>query len=154
LFIAVLGGGLGVALAGALIPVLRAFAQQRIPRVDNLTLDLPVFAFGLGVSALAGILFGLPAWWRLRRADLNDVIKTGSVSLWSGKRSISGTLLMASEVALSVVVVFGALLVVRSFGQTLHEDPGVKTHNVVAIQVALPTSRFDNWNKSVAFFDA
>ncbi|MEO8027169.1 MAG: ABC transporter permease [Bryobacteraceae bacterium] len=78
LLLAIGGGVLGIAIAAALMPVLRAFAQQRIPRVEHLALDLPVLLFGIGVSALAGLLFGLPAWWQLRNSDLTDVMKSAA----------------------------------------------------------------------------
>jgi len=61
LLLALTGGALGIAIAAALMPLLRSLAQQRIPRVENLTLDIPVLLFAFGISAATGVLFGLPA---------------------------------------------------------------------------------------------
>lgn len=141
------GGGLGLVLAASVLPILRDFARQRIPRLEGTTLDGSVLLFGLLVSLLSGLLFALPACWQAVRADLGQVMKmSGGLG---PRRSPASALLMASEVALAVVVMSGAALLVRSFAALLRVDPGFRAPGVLAVDV--PLSR--DWNKSYELFE-
>jgi len=151
LVVAILGGALGLVIAIYLTPVLTSLAGGEIPRLAEVSIDRGVFAFTFGISALCGILFGLPAAIQGARADLNDVLKqTGGVSF--GPRLVrAGAMLVVAEIALSLAVLIGAGLLVKSFATLLHVDPGFRPENVLTVQVHLPVTNYD-WAQSAKFF--
>ncbi len=149
--IAVLGGSLGLVLALYLTPMLASLAAAEIPRFAQVSVDGGVFLFALGVSALCGVLFGLPLAFRAARTDLGEVLKqSGAVSFALRRGRIGGVLVMA-EVALSLAVVIGAGLLVRSFATLLHVAPGFRADHVLTMQVHLPSGKYD-WQKAEQFF--
>jgi putative ABC transport system permease protein len=149
--IAVLGGALGLLLALYLTPALVALASAEIPRFAQVSVDGGVFLFALAVSAFCGVLFGLPQAIRSARTDLAEVLKqTGGVSFALGRGRIGGVLVMA-EVALSLAVLIGAGLLVRSFSALLNVAPGFRADHVLTMQVHLPSGNYD-WQKAEEFF--
>jgi len=149
--IAVIGGTLGLLLALSLTPRLASLAAAEIPRLAQVSVDGGVFLFALAVSALAGVLFGLPAAVQSARVDLGEVLKqTGSVSFALRHGRIGGFLVM-TEVALSLAVLIGAGLLVRSFASLLAVDPGFRADHVLIMQVHLPASKY-NWDRAWDFF--
>ena len=151
LVIAVLGGALGLGMAVYLRPVLTSLAAGEIPRLAEVSIDRGVFAFTFGISVLCGVLFGLPAAVQGARADLNDVLKqTGGLS--SGPRLVRvGGILVVAEIALSLAVLIGAGLLVKSFATLLQVDPGFRAENVLTVQVHLPNPTYD-WQQAGKFF--
>ncbi|HUH62641.1 MAG TPA: ABC transporter permease [Terracidiphilus sp.] len=151
LFIAVLGGALGLVLAWYLTPALTSLAAPEIPRFAQVSVDRGVFLFALAVSALCGVLFGLPLAIRSARSDLGEVLKqSGGVSFALRRGRIGGVLVMA-EVALSLAVLIGAGLLVRSFYALLEVAPGFRADHVLTMQVHLPSGKYD-WQKAEEFF--
>jgi putative ABC transport system permease protein len=149
--IAILGGALGLALALYLTPALASLASAEIPRFAQVSVDGGVFAFALAVSAFCGVLFGLPLAIRSARTDLGEVLKQNSgVSFALGRGRIGGVLVMA-EVALSLAVLIGAGLLVRSFSALLDIAPGFRADHVLTMQVHLPSGKYD-WQKAEDFF--
>ena len=149
--IAILGGALGLLLALYLTPALVALASAEIPRFAQVSVDSGVFLFALAVSAFCGVLFGLPQAIRSARTDLGEVLKqTGGVSFALGRGRIGGLLVMA-EVALSLAVLIGAGLLVRSFAALLNVAPGFRVDHVFTMQVHLPSGKYD-WQKAEEFF--
>jgi len=149
--IAVLGGALGLMLALYLTPALTSLAAAEIPRFAQVSVDGGVFMFALAVSTLCGVLFGLPLAIRSARTDLGEALKqSGGVSFALRRGRIGGVLVMA-EVALSLAVLIGAGLLVRSFAALLNIAPGFRADHVLAMQVHLPSSKYD-WQKAEQFF--
>jgi len=149
--IAVLGGVVGLALSMYLTPALSSLAAAEIPRLAQVSMDAGVFVFAFSVSALCGILFGLPFALRSAQTDLSEVLKqTGGVCFALRRGRIGGVLVMA-EVALSLAILIGAGLLVRSFAALLHVAPGFQTENVVTMEVHLPSATYD-WPKAEQFF--
>jgi putative ABC transport system permease protein len=151
LAIAVLGGALGLMMAAYLTPLLTSLAAGEIPRLADVSIDRGVFAFTFAISAMCGVLFGLPAAIQGARADLNDVLKQTS-GLSFGPRLIRmGGVLVMAEIALSLAVLIGAGLLVKSFATLLQVDPGFRGQNVLTVQVHLPVTGYD-WEKAGKFF--
>jgi putative ABC transport system permease protein len=149
--IAVFGGALGLVLALYLTPALTSLAAAEIPRFAQVSVDGGVFLFALAVSTLCGVLFGLPLAIRSARTDLGEALKqSGGVSFALRRGRIGGVLVMA-EVALSLAVLIGAGLLVRSFAALLEVAPGFRADHVLAMQVHLPSSKYD-WQKAEQFF--
>ena len=139
--LAVLGGaaGLIVARSGQLL-VVRALADQ-LPRATEVQTDGRVLAFTLLVSVLTGLAAGLITGFRLMRGDLNDSLKQGlgkSDSYSAGHRTRSA--LVTAEIALSLVLLVGAGLMIRSLWALRGTDPGFNPANVLTMAVPIPKS--------------
>ena len=149
--IAVLGGALGLLTALYLTPALASLASGEIPHFARVSIDGGVYLFAFALSAMCGVLFGLPLAIRTACADLGEVLKeSGGVSFALRRGRMGGVLVMA-EVALSLAVLIGAGLLVRSFAALLDVAPGFQANHVLALQVHLPTGQYD-WAKSEKFF--
>src|SRR5205814_1267041 len=84
LLLAFIGGGLGVLLGWWGLHVFIASAPANIPRLEEVTLDLPTLAFTLGISLLIGVLFGLAPAWQFSRPDLNEALKESTRAASAG----------------------------------------------------------------------
>lgn len=149
LILALAGGAGGALLASVAGGVLERTAQGRIPRMEALDTQGYVPAFVLALSLLCGILFTLPACAQALGAEANPA---GGRSM-SKPRSPLGAVLIAGEIAMAFVVLVGAALVARSFAALLTEDPGFRAEGVLAMEVPLPSSRYDG-QKAMRFLNA
>jgi len=150
LVLALIGAALGVALTVVAIPVLRDVGQTAIPRLNELSVDWRVVAFGIGASVVTGILFGIAPALQASRADLNDVLRSGGRVAAAGRlRSI----LIITSVALALVLLVGAGLVGRSFERLMRVDYGFRTDGVFTASVTLPVERYRERAKLAAFYD-
>jgi predicted permease len=147
LLLAVVGGVAGAALAVGAGGVLQRMAQGRIPRLEPLGLAGHAPMFVLAVSILCGVLFALPACAPAFRAQAAPAAGRSM----SRPRSTLGSILIAAEVAMAFVVLTGATLLVRSFVGLLSEAPGFNAKGVLAMEVPMPSSRYDD-NKSTQFW--
>jgi len=138
-----IAGLLGLLFANTGMRALIALGQRSIPRLDEVGLDLRVLAFTLGISLLAGILFGLTPALKLSRLDPNESLKEGgrSASDRAGSRRTRGWLVVV-EFALAVMLLCGAGLLVRSFLAIQAVEPGFRTERVLIMRVDLPRSRY------------
>ena len=153
LVLALAGGALGVALAYFAMPAIQKLSAGSIPRVTNVTLDLRVLTFALGVSVLTGILFGLVPAWQASRSAVGAVLKEGGRSATAGAGRWVRNTLLVGEVALSIVLLVGAVLLLRSFAKLTNVDPGFRPERVLAFRVALPTTAYPEEHHRVAFYD-
>ncbi|HKS42201.1 MAG TPA: ABC transporter permease [Blastocatellia bacterium] len=133
-----LGGLLGVLLAVWGIDALAALSPGDIPRLGAISISLPVLWFTLAVSLLTGILFGLVPALSASRFNLNNALKEGgrgaSGNAWG--RRMRGALVVG-EIALSLVVLIGAGLLIKSFSQLLKSDAGFVADNLVTMSLEL-----------------
>ncbi len=106
--------------------------------LNSIPMDTQVFAFALLVSCLTGILFGVAPALSALRADVNEPLKEGGRSAGTGGRSHLRHALVASEVALALVVLCGAGLMIKSMAQLLGVDPGLNPKNVLAMWMSVP----------------
>src|SRR4051812_12967255 len=132
--IALLGGALGVFFAWGLTKAIPAWAPQGFPRLGDVRVDARVLGFAFALSLVAGALAGLlPALRASRGALLPALRSDDSRSIGSGER-VRG-LLLAFEAALSVVLLIGAALLVRSFITLSNVDPGYDARSVLTARV-------------------
>ena len=137
--IGLLGGSLGVFIAWGLTSAIPAWAPEGFPRLDDVRLDARVLGFAIVLSLLAGTIAGLLPALRASRAELSPTLRTGdNRSVGSGER-VRG-LLLAFEAALSVVLLIGAALLVRSFISLSNVDPGYDARNVLTARIYLTGS--------------
>jgi putative ABC transport system permease protein len=153
LILSVAGGALGVLLAYLAIPSIRTLSAGSIPRVQEVSVDATVLLVALAVSVLTGILFGLVPAWQASRAGIAGVLKEGGRSSAAASgRWMRGALLMV-EVALSLVLLVGAALLLRSFAQLTDVDPGFRADRVLAFRVSLPQTSYRDSQQRGAFYD-
>ena len=153
LVLALAGGALGLGLAYVLIAPLQALSAGSIPRVTDVAIDGTVLAFAAGAALLTGLLFGLVPAWRASSTRFGTALKEGgrSSSTGGGRALQSGLLVL--EVALSVVLVVGALLLLKSFSRLTNVNPGFQSENVLAFQVSLPARAYGSDPQRIAFFE-
>jgi predicted permease len=132
--IALLGGALGVFMAWVLTKAIPAWAPEGFPRLDDVRLDARVLGFALFLSLLAGTVAGLLPALRASRGELSPTLRSGdNRSVGSGERLRA--MLLAFEAALSVVLLIGAALLVRSFITLANVDPGYDARNVLTARI-------------------
>jgi putative ABC transport system permease protein len=131
-----LGGAAGVFLAWTLVKAVPAWAPEGFPRLADVQLDARVLAFAVALSLVAGALAGVIPALRASSGDLAPTLRTGDDrSIGTGGRIRA--LLLAGEAALSVVLLIGAALLVRSFVTLAHVDPGYDARNVLTARIYL-----------------
>lgn len=137
--LATLGGVLGLALAHAGLRGLRVLEAGSIPRIDQVSLDGPVLAFTAGLTLLTSLLFGLMPTFRSATPDLQSALKSSARGSTSGCRSQRFRRFLAvMETALSVLLVIGAGLMVKSFWKMTSVDPGFNSSDVLVVSLSLP----------------
>ena len=153
--LSLVGGCLGLLLALWGTDALMALAPDNIPRINEVGVDARVFGFTLAVSLLTGIVFGLIPALHASKPDLNETLKEGSRGSTggaAGKRIRS--VLVAAEVALSLVLLVGAGLMVKSFLRLQQMNLGFNPDNVLAASLSLSRNKYPDDQKQVAFFQA
>ncbi|HXX24819.1 MAG TPA: ABC transporter permease [Terriglobia bacterium] len=152
--LAVLGGGLGLALALEGVALLKAFLPQDTPRLAATSINWHVLGFTVLVSISAGIVFGLAPALSSSRMDLEQEIRSASVRTGAGRghRRLSSMLVVA-EVALEVVVVLGALLLVRSLWVLTQREPGFQPTRLLTAHVNQISSHCKASDNCVRFYD-
>ncbi|MDQ3803685.1 MAG: ABC transporter permease [Acidobacteriota bacterium] len=149
-----LGGAAGLLLALWATSLLVALGSDAIPRPDEIAVDARVLGFTLGVSLLTGIAFGLAPALAASRPDLNETLKEGgrSQTFGRGRKRVRGVLVV-SEVALSLLLLIGAGLLVKSFVRLRRVDPGFDPRHVLTMNAFLPGARYPEEWQHAAFFE-
>jgi putative ABC transport system permease protein len=137
------GGLVGLVLALWGVDVLRSAGPESLPRLREVGVDWRVLAFTLGVSLLTGLVFGLAPAWSGSRVDLHDALKEGGRGA-SGPASgarLRGAL-VATELALALVLLIGAGLLVKGFRLLRGVDTGFDARHLLTMRVELPEARY------------
>jgi len=134
--LALVGGTLGLLLATLGIRILKLMNPGTIPRLDEVTIDSPVLAFTFGISCLAGFAFGLAPALGLARLDVQRTLKEGGPGSGAAQR-LRGVLVVA-EIALSLVLMVGAGLLIRSFLRLQNVSLGFTPEHLLTLQMRLP----------------
>jgi putative ABC transport system permease protein len=142
LLLAVLGGGAGVLVAvwssSLLVRVLGPDMQLPMRQVNSIPLDDRVLAFALVLSCLTGIVFSLAPVLNILRTGVNEPLKEGGRESTDGRSVRLRHALVASEVALALIVLSGAGLMIKSAARLLGVDPGLKPENVLTMAISVP----------------
>jgi predicted permease len=151
--LAAVAGALGLALGFAGLRALIALDPSSLPRSSEVGLDIWMVAFAAVASVLSAALFGLMPALRGARADLQSTLRgsTQSTTAGSGRQWFRRGL-VAAEVSLSVVLVIGAVLMLRSFSQLLSVDSGFRSDGLVTAGVALSPKDYKDPDKVEAFY--
>ena len=143
LVLSLVGGAIGLLLAVAGTKLLVASAPKTIPRLDAIHIDGTVLAFTLVVTAVTGALFGLMPARQMLDPDISRTLREGGRG--GGQRAgkhRARRILVVAEVALSVMLLAGAGLLIRSFTRLMSVDPGIRTDHIVSFAVSLPESKY------------
>lgn len=142
LLLALTGGGIGCAAAYWAVELIKRFGPASIPRLAEVSIDARALAFTLAVSVIVGLAFGLEPALRAGRLDIGESLKAGSrtVTRRLGLRDV----LVVSEVAVSVVLLIGAGLLVRSLIRLENVNPGFQASNILTTRIALPGSKYSD----------
>jgi putative ABC transport system permease protein len=151
--LALVAGALGVALAFWGSRALVALAPADVPRLAEAGIDGRVLLFALGVSLVASLLFGLAPALQVLRTDLNTALKqsvqrTGGGSLADGMRQA----LVVAEIALSVILVAGAGLLLKSFVALQNVSLGFQTEHVLVVETSVPASELESARRATRFY--
>jgi predicted permease len=150
--LAVSGGVLGLVLAvwGSKLLV----QLGSLPNSDDIGIDTWTLGFTLLVSLAAGIIIGIVPAFQFTRANLSDTLKQGAGRTGgTPMKQHTRKALVISEVALSLVLLIGAGLMIRSFWKLQSVDPGFDTSNALTMSVALSPIRYSEANQQLAFLD-
>ena len=137
LLLSVAGAFLGVLLAWQGIGIIKVLSPGNVPRIERVAIDARALAFAGGVSILAAIAFGLAPALRAVGGRLADALRDRGSDTGGVRGNKLRTGLVVSEVALSLVLLIGAGLMVRSFAKLQKVDPGFDAHNVVTFNAPL-----------------
>jgi putative ABC transport system permease protein len=156
--LAVIGGTLGI-LVGYLgirffHDVLPAAGNHEIPLASGISLDGNVLAFVVGLSVLTGVIFGSAPAIQISRSELSESLKEGGRGSNGGRRShFIRSSLIVSEVALSLMLLVGAGLLIRSFVRLMSEDLGFDPSNLLTMQLQLPETNYTAASRVTNFYD-
>jgi putative ABC transport system permease protein len=160
LFLAALGGGLGLLLAVWGTGALSGLAALYLPRAREIGIDHAVLAFTAGLIVLTGVGFGLLPALQATRLDLQSVLKDAGKGTSAGaRRSRLRSTLVVAEVALALVLLAGAGLLLRSFERLVRVEPGLNPDGLLTLQIWLPVpndaanGRFATPARRLAYYD-
>lgn len=147
-------GVLGVVGGWGATRALVMLSASQLPQGIPITMDLRVLLFAIGVSLLTGVGFGIVPALQLARANLNTTLREEGASTSAVReRTQLRSLLVVGQVALSLLLLIGAGLLLRSFARLLHTNPGFDVRNVLTMNVSLPTVKYSKPEQQIAFFD-
>jgi putative ABC transport system permease protein len=157
ILLALVGGAAGLLVAQASLYVVRRMNPGNIPRLEDIALNGAALWFTFGISLGTGILFGLAPVWRAIHLDLNNSLKAGGRSGQSDgglrlRRHRLRGLLVVSELTLSLMLLIGAGLLVRSFVRLESVPPGFSTAGVLTMQVAANDPKYKDEKALVNFY--
>jgi putative ABC transport system permease protein len=151
--LSITGGAMGLLLALWGTSLLFSISPNTIPRSTEVGIDSIVLLFTLAVSILTGLLFGLAPALQTSRLDLNETLKEGARGTSGGVgRNRVRSALVAAEVALSLVLLVGAGLLIKSFIRLQQSGLGFSTENLLTMRVSLPPVKYADEQKQAAFF--
>jgi putative ABC transport system permease protein len=153
LLLSVLGGGLAILFAMWGVDLLVASSPDIIPRAGSVKVDGHVLGFTLAVSLLTGLIFGLVPALGASKPDLGESLKEGGKgsSAGAGRNRVRNALVVA-EIALSLVLLIGTGLLVKSFVRLGQEDPGLNPSGVLTMQINLAGSKYPKDDQYIGFY--
>src|SRR5581483_4044910 len=151
--LSLVGGLLGIGLAYASVRFIVSAAADQLPRASEISLSVPVLVFAFCVSVVAGILAGLLPALRMSKTNVNDALKQGTRASSDVAGSRTRGVLVVAEVALSLMLLIGAGLMIRSLWLLHRVDPGFDPHNVIAVMPSISRKTFQTPTQEIAFYN-
>jgi putative ABC transport system permease protein len=148
------GGAFGLLFAHFGIELLLKFFADKLPRMGDIGLSGTVLFFTLALSVLTGLLAGILPAWSMLKGDMNEALKQGLGRLDSdSSSSFTRSALVSIEVALSIVLLIGAGLMLRSLWNLQSVDPGFDQHNALTLNLEVSRHQFTRPAQQSQFFD-
>ena len=155
LILAVIGGVFGVLLAGVIIDAIEAVMPPvgtMLPSEANIRLSIPVLFFTIGVTTLAGLLFGAAPAWQATRFDLNEVLKLGGRTGSGSVRRNALRVLVVVEFALALTLLATGAFALRGFWNLTRIDLGIDTDRVLTFRLPVPERRLESPDQIRAYY--
>ena len=149
------GATLGLLGAYWAVATLQGAKSLPVPRVNPIQLDVAVLLFTIAVSILVGVLFGLAPALQVSQLNLTEELKSSAQSVvgaTSGRRLLRDALVVG-EIAVSLALLVGAGLLLRSFARLRNFDIGVQTQNILTMGLNLPPAKYKNLPARREFYD-
>lgn len=155
LLLSLLGGAAGIGLAHVALPALAAqLPAALVPRAHEIAVDGTALLFAFGASVCTGIVFGLLPAWQVLRTDVNETLKSGgSRGGTNGFAARAQGALIAGQVALTLVVLSGAALLMKSLLNLQRTDPGFDARQILTVRLAPPPSKWETLRELAACYD-
>jgi len=151
--LALIGGAAGLILARFGVHALVTMLDQPM-LTQRVRIEPAVVAFTAALSVVTGIVFGLIPAIQMSRTELNECLKEGTRSASGGRaRQRLRSALVVAEVSLSLVLLIGAGLTIRSFLKLSHVNPGFNPENVLTAEVTLPDLKYSEWDQRRRFLN-
>ena len=153
LVLALVGGTVGIGLAIAGVNLVVRSAPDALPRTQEIHVDSAVLLFTFLISIFTGVLFGVLPALQASAGQFVGSLKEGiTVSAGTRKQRLR-SVLVVSEIALSLALLVGAGLLIRSFMRVLHVNPGFDPNQVLTAEIALPEKKYPKPEQTEAFYD-
>jgi putative ABC transport system permease protein len=152
--LALVGGAIGLIYAHFGVRLIMAFLADKVPQAVDVGLDVTVLLFTVLISVSTGVLAGVLPGLRLSRPNVNQALKQG-LGRTDSDSSAHGTrgILVIAEVALSLVLLFGAGLMIRSFQRLQRVNPGFDADNVMTMTLSVAGAKFPSATQQTAFYE-
>ncbi|HXM74972.1 MAG TPA: ABC transporter permease [Chthoniobacterales bacterium] len=154
ILLSAIGGGLGLLLSVWLIQLLISFSPPDSPRFSEANLDYRVLAFTLAISVFTGVIFGLAPALQASKLDVSSSLKEGGRTGENYRRTSARNLLLIGEVAMSLVLLVGAGLLIKSFMRLQEVKPGFNPDRVLIASISLPAAKYKEEQQRVDFYRA
>ena len=141
ILLSLIGGVLGLLLTFVGLRLLVSLGPDTLPRLNEIAIDARVLGFTFVVSLITGVVFGLAPAVRSSRIDLNGVLKDSGRSTGAGHNRARNAFVVV-QVALSLVLLIGAGLLVRSYNHIQNANPGFNPQNALSFRMSLPNSKY------------
>jgi putative ABC transport system permease protein len=151
--LAVVGGIAGLIIAVWGVDSLVSLSPDTIPRVREIGIDAKVASFTVLISLLTGVVFGLAPALQVSKPDLTDALKESGRTTAGSRRNRIRSLLVVWEIALSLVLLIGAGLMIRSFATLSSVAPGFNPDKLLTMGVTLLRSSYPEENQVAAFYE-
>jgi putative ABC transport system permease protein len=152
LVLALGGAAFGVLLAAGGVELLKWFGADAIPRIDGISLDATVLAFSFTVTIVVALAFGLSPALRLTRTSLSQSLRSEARGGQHPREGWSRAMLLSTEIALSLVLLVGAGLLIRSLVKLYDVELGFDGREVVRFELSLPGARYDSLTTVASFY--
>ena len=155
ILVALVGGAAGLWIAYAGVRMLPALSGANLPQAERIRIDAVVVLYVVITAAVAGLVAGLPPAWQLAKGDLLRWMKEGSAQGGGGAAGHRVRLaLTLSQIALSTILLAGAGLLARSFGNLASVDPGFRADGVLTMSVSMSPAKYPDSARLAAYTDA
>jgi len=151
LLLAMMGGLAGLGLAAMLLKTLPLLSPGAVPRLSEVTINIPTLLFAAGLCLVTGVIFGLAPALEASKVDMVSSLKSVGKNLMPSRRRLRRLLVLA-EVTFAFILLNGAGLMLRTFVHLLRVDPGFEPNGVLTFTISLPGSRYSDDGKVTGFF--